>query len=124
MDHRKILIVDDEAMIAEELSEFLESLDYSCTSATSVDDALALINSDEAITLVLTDMRMPGKDGIDLLKALANYEDREFQCVVISGHLDADQEIAGMTAMPVSVMRKPVDIGEVVSFLESLSFVS
>ena len=124
MDHRKILIVDDEAMIAEELSEFLESLDYPCASATSVDDALALINSDEAITLVLTDMRMPGKDGIDLLKALATYEDREFQCVVISGHLDADQEIAGMTAMPVSVMRKPVDIGEVVSFLESLSFVS
>ncbi len=124
MEHKKILIVDDEAMIAEELSEFLESLDYPCASATSVDDALGLIDRDETITLILTDMRMPGKDGIDLLKALSTFEDRDFQCVVISGHLDADQEIAGVTALPVSVMRKPVDIGEVVNFLEGLTFVN
>ena len=67
MQHSGILIVDDESVIAEELCEFLSSFDYSCQKALSVDEALNIIEKDITLTLILTDMRMPGRDGAELI---------------------------------------------------------
>lgn len=122
MDHKHILIVDDEAIIAEELSEFLESFDYVCATASSADEAEARIDADPNITLILTDMRMPGRDGAELIKDLKRRTDRTFEYVMISGHLDAEQDIAGIQGGDVKLMRKPIDIEGLLSYLESLSF--
>ncbi|MDB4299475.1 response regulator [bacterium] len=123
MDHRKILIVDDETMIAEELSEFLESFDFPCSAVNSVDSALALIANDSEITLVMTDMRMPGRDGADLLRELSALPGREFEYVVISGHLDAEKELKDLSSASITLMRKPINIDEMLTFLNSLTFV-
>ena len=123
MQHKKILMVDDEPIMLEEMSEFLESLDFDCVVASSVDEALQAIQDDSDITLVITDMRMPGKDGKVLLRALGELSPREFECLVISGHLDADSELSGTAKFPLTVMRKPVDIDEVVTFLNAREFI-
>ena len=120
--HKKILIVDDERVIGEELSEFLLSLDFSCHAVTSVDEALELIDADTDITLILTDMRMPGKSGTDLIRTLQAIPDRAFEYVIISGHLDADRELAGIEQDSVEMMRKPIDVGALMDYLDALAF--
>lgn len=122
MEHKKILVVDDEPMIAEELAEFLESFDYPCGAVNSVDSALAFIAEDPEVTLVMTDMRMPGRDGADLLRELSALPDRRFEYVVISGHLDAEKELKDLSSASITLMRKPINIEEMLAFLESLTF--
>lgn len=122
MRHHGILIVDDEVVIAEELSEFLTSFDYPCKSAISVDAALELVNADTSITLVLTDMRMPGRDGAELIQILQGMPDREFEFVMISGHLDADEDLKHVDVQDVTLMRKPIDIEALIQFLEERDF--
>ena len=79
MKHSGILVVDDESVIAEELCEFLSSFDYTCQKALSVNEALALIETNLHITLILTDMRMPGRDGAELIQALQEMPGRQFE---------------------------------------------
>ena len=122
MQHQKILLVDDEEVIVEELCELLRSSDFSTDMATSVDEALDMIEKDLSITLVMTDMRMPGKSGADLIRALQSNTERVFEYLIISGHLDAGEELDGINMESVSLMRKPIDVGELLTYVDSLSF--
>lgn len=124
MQHSGILIVDDESVIAEELCEFLSSFDYSCQKALSVDEALNIIEKDITLTLILTDMRMPGRDGAELIQILQNMPGRDFEYLMISGHLDADEDLKHISSDNVTLMRKPIDIQALLQFLEELEFVT
>ena len=124
MQHSGILIVDDESVIAEELCEFLSSFDYSCQKALSVDEALSIIERDISLTLILTDMRMPGRDGAELIQALQDMPEREFEYLMISGHLDAEEDLKHISSGAVTLMRKPIDIDALLEFLEEREFVA
>ncbi len=122
MQHKHILIVDDETIIAEELAEFLESFDYACATAFNAEQAEACVEADPNITLIMTDMRMPGRDGAELIKALKDRPDRDFEYIMISGHLDADQELEHIKGTDVTLMRKPINIESLITLLEGLTF--
>ena len=124
LDHKKVLLVDDEVVIGEELAELLTSMEFPTLAVTSVDEALDAIDADPDFTLILTDMRMPGKSGADLIRMLQAMSDRSFEYVIISGHLDAGQELTGIEANTVKLMRKPIDVGELLAYLDGLSFAS
>lgn len=62
----EVLVVDDEPMIRRSLTRILERRDYECTTAESVDQAIDILE-DRDIPLVLSDIRMPGKDGLELV---------------------------------------------------------
>ena len=122
MEHSGILIVDDEAVIAEELAEFLDSYGYPCKKALSVDEALQVVAEDPSLSLILTDMRMPGRDGSELIEILQDMRDRQFEYVMISGHLDADEDLERINVSDVTLMRKPIDIEGLLIFLDNLTF--
>ncbi|MDA8826480.1 response regulator [Luminiphilus sp.] len=124
MQHSGILIVDDESVIAEELCEFLSSFDYSCQKALSVEEALNIIEQDITLTLILTDMRMPGRDGAELIQILQSMPGRDFEYLMISGHLDADKDLKHISSDNVTLMRKPIDIDALLLFLEEREFVA
>ena len=124
MQHSGILIVDDESVIAEELCEFLSSFDFLCQTALSVDEALNIIEQDITLTLILTDMRMPGRDGAELIQILQNMPGRDFEYLMISGHLDADEDLKHISSDNVTLMRKPIDIEALLLFLEEREFVA
>jgi len=63
----KILIVDDEEVIRQMLSERLIAEDYQCSIAAAGKDALEQINKEE-FDLILLDVRMPGKSGLEVLR--------------------------------------------------------
>jgi putative two-component system response regulator len=65
----RILVVDDEAPVAELLCRYLASEGYSCAAASSGETAMDMLGRDE-YHLVLCDMMMPGMSGIDLLTVI------------------------------------------------------
>lgn len=69
MTHReKILVVDDEAVIRELLSEVLQDDGYVVEAANNGQTALELLRSSDDFVLLFTDILMPGMNGIDLLR--------------------------------------------------------
>ncbi len=70
-DASRILIVDDELYICKTLARWLEPEGYLCDIAESTDDALQMLDKN-SYKLLISDINMPGKSGIELLKFTKN----------------------------------------------------
>lgn len=82
----KVLVVEDEPLIRMDLVAVLEDMGFPVLEATNADEAIAMLESDPAITTVITDVDMPGTmDGLALTFLV---RDRWPPChlVVVSGH--------------------------------------
>jgi len=71
MFRQRVLIVDDEPAIRGFVAALLEHSGYSATTAASAGDALEQLKQDPTCDLVLTDVMMPGTDGLSLLDQIA-----------------------------------------------------
>lgn len=111
----KVLVVDDEKDILEEAAEALTEEGYECFPANNVDDALAILRRDPEIALVVTDLKMPGKTGGDLIKEVRAAFARDIEFIVMSGHGSPTVKTNGVDIDEFPFLRKPLDIGE---FLE------
>lgn len=67
MAEREVLIVDDDALAREALAEVLQEHGYSVFLAGDGQQALDLLAAHPAIQVLLTDVKLPGMDGIELL---------------------------------------------------------
>jgi response regulator RpfG family c-di-GMP phosphodiesterase len=85
-----ILIVDDEADVLSALTRLLRAPDRSIHTASSGQEALALIGRESRIDLVITDMRMPGMHGDELLRRLP---DRSIRRMVLTGFADLQRTL-------------------------------
>jgi two-component system response regulator AtoC len=69
---RKVLIVDDEQDMLTNCARILRRCGYECLTAETSDRGLALVHSAQP-DVVLVDLRMPGKSGIDIVKAVKSH---------------------------------------------------
>lgn len=74
MSYGHVLVVDDEPEIVEELCEFLIARGHAVLGASCVPDAIRLLAQVKDITTVISDFRMPGLSGLDLLRACRSEE--------------------------------------------------
>ncbi len=81
----KILIVEDEPDIALALKLALEGAGYETAWAGDGEKALQILQDDDDCHLALLDIRMPGIDGVEVLKRLRN-SDRDVTVIMMSGH--------------------------------------
>ncbi len=63
-----ILLVDDEANALRVLSAILQEAGYACVTAQSVDEAISRLEGETPIDVLVTDLRMPGRSGLDLFE--------------------------------------------------------
>jgi len=104
----KVLLVDDEREFVQTLSERLEMRDIGSAAAFDGESALALVSEDEPEVMLL-DLRMPGIDGMDVLKRV-KAEHPDIEVVILTGHgTDVDRKEC-MALGAFAYLEKPVDI--------------
>jgi YesN/AraC family two-component response regulator len=106
---KNILIVDDEEMIIEFLeSVFKSKKKYSCYTAKSGEEALKVIES-ESIDLVLTDVKMAGMDGIELLlEVKCRYP--KIHVIIMTAYSSAAMKKIAVQRGAIHFIEKPFDI--------------
>jgi two-component system response regulator AtoC len=105
MERRRILIVDDERGVRESLALLLEDEGFSARGAADADAALAAVER-ERFDVVLLDVRMPGRSGIELLPELRKCQP-DATLLVMSAFGDVDQALAAVRAGAWDFLTKP-----------------
>ena len=101
-----LLLVDDEEGIRKVLGLTLADKGYRVRTAASAEEALGLFRAEPA-PVVLTDIKMPGQDGLELLQALKAL-DPETEVILITGHGDIDLAIQGIKLDAADFVTKPI----------------
>src|SRR5262249_10553072 len=110
MTHR-VLVVDDERSIRESFARQLVPLGYECAAAESAEQAMGLLHEfDPAV--VITDVRMPGASGIELLSWIRERA-AEVDVVVMTAHQDMNTALAAMKAGAYDYLVKPLDLDQI-----------
>lgn len=114
-----VLLVDDEPDALEECAAIVEDCGYPWVAARSGEEALAILENTPSIGVVMTDVRMPGIDGISLIGAIHERfrATRDVRCVVITGHASLDLAVAAMRYDAVDFLSKPVSRDEFIGAL-------
>jgi DNA-binding NtrC family response regulator len=106
LDISKILLIDDEPMTLKMLRMLLGTYGYTVIIAASGEQGLKAFR-DEGPAIVLTDVRMPGMDGIEVLKELKQMDGR-VEVIVMTGHGDMEMAINALQNLASDFINKPV----------------
>jgi two-component system C4-dicarboxylate transport response regulator DctD len=101
----KVLFVDDEAVMRQAVTQWLDLAGFEPIAHDRAGPAIALLNSDFPGILV-TDLKMEGIDGIELLKR-AQQIDPELPVIVITGHGDVETAVEAMRLGAYDFIEKP-----------------
>jgi two-component system response regulator PilR (NtrC family) len=107
----KILVVDDEQSLREVLSIMLKRTGYAVTSVADGEEAIELLNRD-IFDLVITDLRMPKIDGLEVLRA-AKSASPETVVLIITAFASADSAVEAMKQGAYDYLTKPFQVDEV-----------
>ena len=103
---KKLLIIDDERPILEMLEISLASEGYDVFTAESGKAGLEIFGRENP-KLILTDIKMPGMDGVEVLKRIKE-KDSEAEVIVITGHGDMDSAVAALRCGASDFLTKPI----------------
>ena len=104
-DKIKILILDDEKQFTEELSGFFNDSDYESIEANTPAAGMKIMES-ERIDILILDVRLPGVNGLDILKEV-NARFPNIEVIIVSAHGDMDTVIKAMRLGAFDYLRKP-----------------
>lgn len=107
MNISTVVVIDDQASIRHALKEMLSVFGYDVEAYESADSFLRALDPLRH-GCVVADVRMPGMDGIELLRELARRQVL-LPVVVISGHADVPMAVAAIKAGAEDFIEKPVD---------------
>ncbi len=110
-DRLNVLVVDDDTAVRELLVEGLDVFGYPAVTAGDIDEAFEIIKR-ETIGLVLSDIDMPGGDGIQLLKRIKDH-DSDLDVIMVTGAIDADTAIDAIRRGASDYVTKPFNLDEV-----------
>jgi len=108
MMEKTILLVDDESDIRAVLSLALVDMGYNVHEAETGDQALRIFK-DVQPAIVLTDIKMPGMDGIELLQKV-KHENPQTEVIMITGHGDMDLAIRSLKYEATDFITKPINV--------------
>lgn len=113
----KILLVDDDKVFR---AEFIDCFrDYDFIEASSGQEALCTLKKANEIDLVILDVRMPGMDGIEVIKRIKDMGNN-IGVVILTGFSSKDVAIEALREKADNYIEKPVDIGKTKKIIEEI----
>jgi DNA-binding NtrC family response regulator len=111
-----ILIVDDDDMMQETLSDVFKKIDYEVFSVGSGNGALSVIKKN-IIDLILLDMRLPDVDGLEILKKIKEF-DTEILVIIMTAYSDVQTAVTAMKLGAYHYINKPFELEELKLLIE------
>ncbi len=108
-DPKKILVVDDEEVMREFLLEVFSAQDP--MGAHNGETALEMIQQNP-VDLVITDLKMPGMDGLTLLKKIKEH-DKGIKVIVVTGYASLQTASECIQAGAADFLKKPFSIAQI-----------
>lgn len=110
MGKKKILVVDDEALLTKTFTLLLEKNGYEVLVAKNGEDA-QILAEEEKFDLIICDIRMPGEDGVQVASNVQRTKglNSETPLIFITGYADAKVEEAAKAFKPIAYIHKPFD---------------
>jgi two-component system, LuxR family, response regulator FixJ len=108
-----VFVIDDQDSVRHALGEMLRVFGFTVETFESADKFLQTAALERA-GCVVADVRMPGTDGIELVRELAR-RDIALPVVLISGHADVPMAVAGIKAGAEDFIEKPIDDRQLVA---------
>ena len=112
----RILIIEDEESIRRVLSKILVQSDpvHEIIEARDGLEGIRMINEDDTIDLIFCDIKMPKKDGTEVLQAIGDRTD-ELPVIMISGHGDLETAVECMRLGAFDYLPKPPDLNRLLT---------
>ena len=107
-----ILVVDDEPNYLVVLSELLRDEGFEVFTAPGGDDALKIVK-DVDLDMVISDMQMPGMDGMELLGEIKKHDD-DLPVLIITAYAEVDKAVKAMQEGAFSYLAKPFSNDELI----------
>lgn len=111
-----VLIVDDEELIRKELRQFLERKSFYTYEASNGKEAIRILEQ-EPVDIVLLDIVLPDKNGVQVLKAIKEAH-KNVEVIMISAHGDTSVVVEAMKEGAFDFFIKPLSIFEINSSIE------
>jgi excisionase family DNA binding protein len=120
---KRILLIDDDAIVLRTMTKFLQRAGYHVEPANNGEEAVAKVRTGRPdFDLIITDVRMPGIDGIETIKTirglLTKRKKPSVPEIVITGYMNPDAERQAQRLKIADYVHKPFSIGE---FLETIN---
>tara|TARA_B100000953_G_scaffold295944_1_gene287862 strand:- start:12583 stop:13986 length:1404 start_codon:yes stop_codon:yes gene_type:complete len=114
-NNKKVWIVDDDKSIRWVLEKALKSADVDIESFSHPDQVLEKIENEEP-DVIITDIRMPGMDGISLLDRIKQHSPN-IPVIIMTAYSDLDRAVSAFQGGAYEYLSKPFDVDEVVSLV-------
>jgi two-component system response regulator HupR/HoxA len=109
MTGTRVLIVEDEAELLDEVASYFRRRGETVMTASSYNDGLKIIEDDsQPVDVLVSDARMPDGNGIDLIRTQSRRSPKCI-CILMTGHLEQSQIAADLNG--VKVFYKPFAVG-------------
>jgi DNA-binding NtrC family response regulator len=105
MPNQRILIVDDEKNIRLTMTQTLQTLGYEISAAVDGQDALKILTEQE-FDLLLLDLRMPGLDGVEVLRRVVRLRP-DIRVIIVSAHGTVENAVEVIKLGAVDFIQKP-----------------
>lgn len=115
---KRILIVEDEMKVAQALKQALEEEGYAVSAATTGEEGFFLAST-EAFDVVLLDLMLPGRSGMEILEALRRSDEQTF-VLILTARDAVEDRILGLDVGADDYMVKPFAISELLARIRVL----
>jgi len=116
---QNILVVDDEELIINLLVDYFSDLGYRVTAVKDAEKAIEELNNGRKFSLVLTDINLPGKSGLDLLKIVKETKE-DLPVVLLTGLKTLDTAISALKSGAQDYITKPFDLTTIRKVVEKV----
>lgn len=117
----RVLVIDDDSSMLQLIHSLLQTASYDCLVASSGEEALARLRSTSDVLVAISDINMPGMDGIAFLESLGSQSAFVSvpRVIFLTAHAHLDHAVAALRLGAVDFLSKPVRSQELLSAVRS-----